>query len=336
MKSISPTQLLALGVTLVSSVSFAEGAADRKAVVETQSSRLSELLRDGTQKSGIEASGGASSDVGLQQLVDEKETGIGVEAGVSTSYLFRSNPLSTNGEMSTHIKSPVVDATGFVSLSLGAYDVWGGVFVPRLGLSYYVLEHTKSILRFADFSSTKVSFLGDLKYSSGWTITPGIEYSNIVNSKADTEDYREYYPNITVSKVWSLDSKSALRALINTGYHFSNVDDLGGTLPEVTEDRLNNWPVSVGVAYSRSLFAGLQFIGYGEISRKSFSNGTNQDRCDWSRSVGSSLSYALISRKWFTWRISVFGNYINRASNDVSYKYTNYDVGASTGVSVNF
>lgn len=333
MKSLFSTQVLALGAILITSAALGQGAADRKSVVESQSSRLSDLLRDGTQKPGSLGADVASSDVGLQQLVEEKETGISVETGVSTSYIYRSNPLSTTGgKLAKELKSPVVDATGFIALSLGAHDLLGGVFIPRIGLSYYSLQHAKTELRgLADFTSTKVSFLGDLKYPDGWSITPGIEYSNIISSH-DTEDYAEYYPNVSLSKVWSLDNKSAVRAIFNTGYHISKVDAIAGE----TEDRLDNWTNSLGVAYSRYLLTGLQFMGFGEISSKRYSNGGNENRNDWVRSIGSSLTYSLIERKWLSWRISIFGNYLNRQSNNEIYKYKNLDLGASTGVSLSF
>jgi len=336
MKSHSSTQVLAFGATLITSVVFGQGAADRKSAVESQSSRFSEMLRDGTQKTASVGAGVASSDVGLQQLVEEKETGITVETGVNTSYMYRSNPLSTNGELATHIKSAVVDATGFVALSLGAPDFLGGVFIPRIALSYYTLEHAKTQLRLADFTSTKVSLLGDLKYPNGWSITPSIEYSNIISSQRETEDYREYYPSLALSKVWSLDNKSAIRAMFNTGYHLSRVDELGAANLGGTEDRLDNWTNSLGLAYSRYLLTRLQLVGYAEIASKRYSNGSNQNRSDWARSIGSSLTYAVIERKWVSWRVSIFGNYINRDSSNVDYKYTNLDLGASTGVSLSF
>jgi hypothetical protein len=293
-------------------------------------------LRDGTQKPAELGANVASSDVGLQQLVEEKETGIRVETGVSTSYMYRSNPLSTNGELATHIKSPVVDATGFIALSLGAHDFLGGVFVPRIGLSYYALEHGKTELRLADFTSTKVSLLGDLKYPGGWSVTPGVEYSNIISSQNNTEDYAEYYPNLSVSKVWSIDNKSAVRAAFNTGYHFSKVDELGVANLGGTKDRLDNWTNSLGLAYSRYLLTGLQFLGFGELSSKRYSNGSNANRSDLVRSIGSSLTYSLIENKWLSWRVSIFGNYVNRQSSDETYKYKNLDLGASTGVSLSF
>jgi len=340
MKSLSSTQVLVLCATFITSVALGQGAEDRRSVVEAQSSRLSQLLRDGTQKPAVVGASVASSDVGLQQLVEERETGIAVETGVTTSYMYRSNPLSTNGELATHIKSPVVDATGFVALSLGAHDFLGGVFIPRIALSYYALEHAKTELRLADFTSTRVSLLGDLKYPNGWSVSPSIEYSNIIGSLWDTEDYREYYPNLAISKVWSLDNKSALRAVFNTGYHLSRVEELGAAIgvpiPGGTSDRLDNWTNSLGLAYSRYLFTGLQFVGFGEIASKRYSNGSNQNRSDWTRSIGSSLTYALIERKWISWRISIFGNYISRDSSNVDYKYSNLDLGASTGVSLSF
>ena len=336
MKSFYSTLVLALGATLITSVAFGQGASDRKSAVESQASRLSELFRDGTQQKGGGVADVVSSDVGLQQLVEERETGIAVDAGATTTYMYRSNPLSTNGEFAKHVKSPLVDATGFVSLSLGGHDFLGGVFIPRIGLSYYELEHGKTELRVADFNSTKVSLLGDLKYPNGWSITPSIEYSNIISSLMDTEDYREYYPNVAVSKVWSLDNKSAIRAIFNTGYHFSRVEELGAAIPGGTKDRLDNWTNSLGLAYSRYLLSRLQFIGYGDISPKLYGNGSNKSRVDWARSIGSSLTYTVIGRKWVSWRLSIFGNYVNRQSSNVVYKYTNLDLGVSTGVSLSF
>ena len=331
MKQANKFKLIALLTPLASVSSFAQSVADRQSAIESQATRITAPTIEDKLKTDASSSGSTSSDVGLQRVVSKKESNFSVDAGSSFNYMYRSNPLSTNGKLSAFVKSGVYEATAFASFGYDNYEAFNGVFTPRVGFSISSVRHTQSQLDFADYRTQKVYLQGDLSYESGWSIAPLLECSNIVSSKYGTEDYKEFYPSITLGKTWEIDKKSVLRTYCTTGYHFSEVDDLGGTVPSVTANRLDNWTNNIGASYYRNLMFNVQGQVYAELSDRNFANGQNRARTDITETVGSALSYT-----WKVLRASVFANYTNRSSNEIINEYKNYDIGANVSVVFRF
>jgi hypothetical protein len=339
MQSINKIGAVAL-VSLVPGIAFGQagqGRTERQSAFEGFATRESQPvareLSGGAEgnRQGEGSRSAAYSDTGLQRVVNKKENAFAVDAGASTGYMYRSNVLSTNGMLAKAVKSGVMEVNGFASASLGNYEFLGGVYTPRVGYNISQITHSKKVLSFADYLSNRVSFAGDLKFESGWSVTPALDYSNIVSSKFHTEDYNEWYPNLTVGKVWGIDDKTMVRASASTGYHFSTVDSLGGTVPGLTANRLDNWTNSVGLSLYRTLFYGIVWQGYGELSNRGFSNGQNVGRTDLMKTIGESLTY-----NWRFLRFSTYLNFSNRHSSDYTNDYKNLDAGASVSAVVNF
>jgi len=304
-----------------------EGVATRSSLPSVRA--LPPSLGGGRDDEG--ADGRVTSDTGLQRVVNKRENAFAAEAGTSFTYQYRSNPLSTNGLLARAIKSGVAEVGGFASASLGNYEVLNGVYTPRIGYNVSSVMLSKKALDFADYMTNRIAIAGDLKYESGWSITPSLEYSNIISSKFKTEDYKEWYPNLSVSKIWGINENSLVRAAATTGYHFSSVDSLGGVVPGVTADRLDNWTNSVGLAYYRNLFFGVVWQAYGELSNRSYYQGQNDGRTDLMKTVGSSLNY-----NWKFLRFSTFLNFTNRKSSDYLNDYKNLDAGATVSAAISF
>jgi hypothetical protein len=323
-----PGILLGQGTNVPNRQSAVEGAATREM---QQPSRAGSTPGSGESARGVEDDGVNYSDTGLQRVVNKKENAFSVDAGASTSYMYRSNALSTNGAIARAAKSGVVDVSAYASMSMGSYDVWDGVFVPRVGYSFSSIMHSQRDLRFADYMTNRFSVSGDLRFENGWSISPSLDQSHIISSEFHTEDYSEWYPNLSVSKLWGIDQNTTVRATATTGYHFSKVDALGGTVPGVTEDRLDNWTNSINLSFYRNLFFGIVLQAYGDLSVRSFGNGQNKGRSDVVKTAGGSLNY-----NWRFLRFSTYLNLTNRDSSDDLNKYENFDLGATLGASFTF
>jgi hypothetical protein len=332
-------KLLALLAPLSVAGAVAQNPGDRQAALEGVATRTTAPLTlppsssdaGGTNGSGAQSEGSETSDAGLQRVVTKKERAVEFDAGTTFSYLYRSNPLSTNGALSKAVKSGVADIGTFVSASLGNYEILNGVFTPRIGGGISEVSLTKRVLDFVDYRTQRVFLQGDLKYANGWTFSSSLEYSSITSSKFNTEDYKEWFPSLTVAKSWAIDNKSLLRASVSSGHRFTEVDSLGGSVPGVTAHRLDNWSNSFNVAYYRELFFGITGQVFGELSNRSYYNGQNSDRNDLSKTVGSSLSY-----NWRVLRFLLFWNYTQRESTLQINEYRNLDAGASVTAALRF
>jgi hypothetical protein len=312
----------------------AQNPGERQAALEGMATRTPAPLTSPPSRSEegrktVSTAATETSDAGLQRVVTEKERAVEFDAGTTFSYLYRSNPLSTNGVIGKAIKSGVAEIGTFVSASLGNYEILNGVYTPRVGGGMSEVSLTRRELDFADYRTQRVFLQGDLKYSSGWTLSSSLEYSSITSPKFNTEDYKEWFPSFSVAKSWVIDEKSLLRASVSSGYRFTEVDSLGGSVPGVTANRLDNWSNGLAVAYYRELFLGITGQVFGELSNRSYSNGQNRNRNDLTKTVGSSLAY-----NWRILRFLLFWNYTDRDSNLEINQYHNLDFGAS--VTANF
>lgn len=330
MKPLNTFALAGSVAVLLASQGNAQTVSDRRSAIESQVSRTggpAQQVGPGQVAERTET----GSEAGLQRLISKKTGPFSFEAGSNYSYFYRSNPLSTNGAIAKAVKSGVSDLSGFVTASYDNYEMLGGVFTPTAGYNISSVMHSKKELEFADYLNQKIFLLGDLRFSEGWAVTPSLEISNIISSKFKTEDYKEFYPNVTLSKTWGIGASSAVRAGYQTGYHFSEVDDLGGGIPGITADRLDHWFNSMGVNYYRNFTPNLLGQVYGEVSNRSYSNGQNSGRSDLATVVGCSMGYT-----WKCVRPSVYANFTNRRSDDSVNEYKNVDAGVSLSVNLKF
>ena len=128
-----------------------------------------------------------------------------------------------------------------------------------------------------------------------------------------------------------IDDVSSVRVAYSTGYRFSSVDSLGGAVPGLTANRLDNWTNSFSGVYVRELPLGLVWQGFVDVSNRLFGNGQNSDRSDWLKTVGGSLSYS-----WKHLRVSGFMTYSQRSSTDALNDYKNLDIGLNSTVFMTF
>ena len=134
-------KLIALLAPLGVMAAAAQNPGDRQTALEGVATRTTAPLTlppsrgdaDGTAGSSATTETGETSDAGLQRVVTKKERAVEFDAGTTFTYMYRSNPLSTNGALSKAVKSGVADIGTFVSASLGNYEILNGVFTPRIG-----------------------------------------------------------------------------------------------------------------------------------------------------------------------------------------------------------
>jgi len=329
MKNNRITKILVLLASLASVTVFAQTtSATRESA--TQGAVKGMGPESAKQQAKVGAKGSTStSDAGVQQVVKKADKFSG-NVGASFSYFYRDNALSTNSTLAKYLKSGIMNISGFGSASYGNYEVLDGVFTPYAGVGASKLSHTESKLEDFDYMSQKFYVMGDWKYADGWAINPSLEYTRIESVEFNTEDYKEWYPNVSVGKSWNIDEVSIFRAYVNTGYHFSNVEAYAGT--QATSDRLDNWTNTLSLNYYRSLWMGIMGHAYSDFGWKSYSNGQNSKRDDFDKTVGGSLAYTW----WDFLRLSVFATYIDRSSSDktsAAAKVNEYD-NVDTGVNL--
>jgi hypothetical protein len=328
-----------IGITFVAAfvAAMAFGSASRAADAGTDRQALennalrggASPLQGGGRESGNSTS--AASDTGTQRLVMKKNAILEWDGGAGFSYYYRSNPLNTNGDLAKKVRSGVFEISAYGTVSVGNYELFGGVYTPRAGYSLQNINLTERSLKFANYLSQRLFTSHELRFDNLFSVTPTLEFSNIIGTQFGTEDYQEFFPSVTFAKVLPVDDVSSVRLAYTTGYRFSSVDSLGGTVPGLTANRLDNWTNSFSGVYVRELPLGFVWQGFVDVSNRLFVNGQNRDRSDWLKTVGGSLSYA-----WKYLRLSGFMTYSQRSSTDVVNDYKNLDIGLSSSVFVSF
>lgn len=308
----------------------AEVGVDRQAV-ENNALRGGGTALQGVGRENSSSAKSATSDTGTQRIVMKKNAILEWDGGVGFSYYYRSNPLNTNGDLAKNVRSGVFEVSAYGTVSGGNYELFGGVYTPRAGYSLQNISLTERSLKFANYLSQRVFVSNELRFDNLFSITPTLEVSNITSTEFGTEDYKEFFPSVTFAKILPIDDVSSLRLAYTTGYRFSSVDSLGGTVPGLTANRLDNWTNSFSGVYARELPLGFLWQGFVDVSNRLFGNGQNRDRSDWLKTVGGSLSYT-----WRFLRVAGFLTYSQRSSTDVINDYNNLDVGLSSSVFVNF
>lgn len=269
----------------------------------------------------------AASSTGAQRVVRQKQSKWGGFVGAGLDYLYRSNALSVNEPIGEEIRSDVLLLTGYGFVSYGPTPT-GKSAVTQLYLGGLVQEtqHQENLVEFADFRTDNIYVMSDTTFRNGLSLAGRLEYAQNVNSDSDNTDFSEVYPSFSVRKFWAVGDNSNFRAVVRTGYHFTDVDDFGG-LGGRTDDQLDNWETSLAGAY---FWTKNRFIlnPTARLIYQDYGNGQNADRSDFTYQLGLRATY-----RYNFLNLSAFVTYTKRNSDIDINDFENFDAGAGLSAS---
>lgn len=318
---------LTLGVTVVMfsqstpTTTVGTGQPDRNTYDDAKASLFENQHESGANK-GI-----PMSDLGIQQVVEQKKREWQAYFGANTSYFHRSNALSVNEPIGNAEPSTIFSLSGYVGFHGRHYTFGGGVLTPYIGISVTKIQHLRDLLEWADYRSENVYALVDYASIKGWTFTPALDFSRTLSSDTGNEDYRAWSPSLSLSQnLYSKHIPGLFNVKLKTAWHITKIDTLG--VPGRTADQLDNWETRITASYSRYVRQAL-FKGYLAVDYKDYHYGQNRTREDLSRTLGGSLSYRFGSLK-----ISSYTHYIWRDSDEKIDEYENWDIGISLNANI--
>ena len=284
------------------------------------------LTKDVSGKTSSPKNSQSESDTGAQRPISLKKDGISAYFGYDSKYFYRSNPLATQES----IKQPtgMWTNTFYGGAGIGVYDMDTAVVTPYIGGSWTINDYAEGNLGQFNYNSTNVYALLLAQYGNGWSIRAGVSYAMDRSTELDEEIYRDYVPNIGAMKAYSLNPLTTAIFDASISLHKTNSDDVLGSSNKSLMDSIE-YAASYGIKHTYGNFI---IAPKYKIVFKQFEEGRNQDRDDLAHIFSLKLDYPLSD----SLKLSGFGGYTTRDSNDDSNDYDSYDAGAGIGLSARF
>jgi hypothetical protein len=270
-----------------------------------------------------------SSDTGAQRPISLKKNGISGFFGYDSKYFYRSNPLAT--------KSDAKQATGmwtntfYTGAGLGVYDMDSYVVTPYIGASWTINDYVEGKLSSFNYNSTGAYALLLAQFGNGWSVRAGVSYAMDRSTEYDTEDYRDYVPNLGVMKAYSISPETT--AVFDASVSTHNTEAF--VLPGMDKSKLDNIEATASYGLNHK-YGNLSISPKYKISFKEYDTGLNDGRDDLTHILSLKVDYPITESLKFT----VFGGYSSRDANagkdGVDYDYESYDAGAAIGLSARF
>jgi hypothetical protein len=277
----------------------------------------------------------ASKDSGAQRPVILSKTGISSFFGYDSKYFYRSNALATDGPAEEQATGMWTN-TFYSGAGLGVFDLTDSVVTPYIGASWTINEYVKSDLESFNYNSTNAYALLLFQLGNGWAFRAGSSYANDRSANFDTEDYKEFFPNISAMRSFSISDETSATFDLTFGKHIAesfvmNVYDSKGNRSDKKE--LSNFDTAASISISHKFGDALITPKY-RISFKSYDKGLNKDREDLSHDLGIKLDYPVTE----AFKASLFYSFSTRSSDgtDISYDYKSYDAGLGLGLNARF
>lgn len=310
-----------------SSLVFSQDAAKLQSRIDgTQTSQpapVSGQVGGGQATSGSDA---AESDTGAQRPISLRKGGISGYFGYDTKYFYRSNPLAQSGDLE-QLKTAMWTNTFFTGAGIGIIETDNSVITPYIGASWTVNDYIEENLSGFNYNSTSAYALLLAQYGNGWAARIGVSYSNDRSTEFDTEDFSEFFPNIGIMKSYSVSEETLAIFDAYVGQHSTTIAPFGSN----PDDLLDNLEVaaSYGLKYTQgSLTISPKYL----LSYKSYDNGPNSDRNDFSHIFSLKANY-LISESF---DLGIFGTYAKRDSDINLNDYENLDGGLGLTLNARF
>jgi len=276
-----------------------------------------------------------SSDSGAQRPVILKKGGISTYFGYDSKYFYRSNPLATDGKLKQQATGMWTN-TFYAGSGLGVFDYSDSVVTPYIGGSWTTNEYVESEIDGFNYNSTGAYALLLFQYGNGWSARAGISYANDRSTEKDTEDYKEFHPNIGIMKSYSINDSATAIFDATIGRHLSEsfvIEGLTSGTKTASEKELSNTEYAASYAVNYN-WNDLLITPKYRISFKDYDKGLNDGRSDLSHDISLKAAYQITE----AFKLSVFYSYSTRSSDgtSISYDYKSFDTGAGLGLSARF
>lgn len=271
----------------------------------------------------------AVSDTGAQRPVQLNDKGMSSFVGYNSKYFFRSNPLSSSGELKQQATGMWTN-TFFAGAGLGVFDADDAIITPYVGVSYTINDYVKSELSSFNYNSTGAYALLLAQFGNGWSVRGGVSYSMDRSSELDTEDYMEIYPNVGVLKSYVVNDSTTAIFDASIGSHQANTEAL--PIAESHEEELSSIEYSASYAINYELMS-FTIIPKYKISYKVYDEGVNKDRDDMIHDLNFKIEYPLSD----SLKISTFYDYSTRNTEGLEdHDFKSYDYGIVLGLNARF
>jgi len=310
-----------------SSIAFSQDAAKVQSRIDgTQTSQpapVSGQVGGGQATSGTDA---AESDTGAQRPISLRKGGISGYFGYDSKYFYRSNPLAQSGDLE-QLKTAMWTNTFFTGAGIGIIETDNSVITPYIGASWTINDYIEENLSAFNYNNTSAYALLLAQFGNGWAARIGVSYSNDRSTEYDTEDFSEFFPNIGIMKSYSVSEQTLAIFDAYVGQHATTIAPFGSN----PDDLLDNLEVaaSYGLKYTQgSLTISPKYL----LSYKSYDNGPNSDRNDFSHIFSLKANY-LINESF---DLGIFGTYAKRDSDIDFNDYENLDGGLGLTLNARF
>jgi hypothetical protein len=303
---------------------------------------------EGTVGGGTQSgNGGKASDAGAQRPISVQLGGLSVFAGYDTKIVYRYNPQQMSPDLLDGLTSGIKqqDKSGIWqnTVSAGAsampIDTDTLVITPLAGISWTASDYLNEKLSkpLNDYATTAYSLLM-IQHESGWGFRAGTSYTNVRNNNNDSEDYREFYPNLGAMKTFSLGSDTLGILDVSGGFHITKASSSDllyrGIHGTGNYEQLNNRDFTVSYTI-RHNFHDFVISPCYRFSYKKFTEDdtTNSGRWDIMNILSLKADYALHENI----DLSTSYSYSRRnSSNENADDMKTYDLGFNIGFNVRF
>jgi hypothetical protein len=278
---------------------------------------------------------GAVSDTGVQRPVLQRDKAIGLSpfTGYNTKYFYRSNPLSSSGELKQQATGMWTN-TFYAGAALGVFELAdNALIIPYVGMSYTINDYIKSELSSFNYNSTGAYALLLAQFETSpereLSLRGGVGYSMDRSSEFDTEDYMEIYPNIGF--MWAEKISNNLKGIfdMSIGQHQANTETITS---DGHEDELSNIEYSASYSLNYDLMSFIIIPKY-KISKKIYDKGINKDRDDMIHDLNFKIVYPLSE----SFTLSTFYDYSTRNTQGLAdHDFKSYDYGIILGLNTRF
>ena len=329
---------LTLSLTFLGSISssFAQSGKEVRNRIEGTDRPSVPSLATGAQSGNENTSAEAtSSDTGAQRPIQLKKKGVSSYFGYDSKYFYRSNPLATDGPLKQQATGMWTN-TFFAGAGLGVFDAENSVITPYIGASWTINDYIEGGLDKFNYNSTGAYALLLAQFGNGWSVRAGVSYSSDSSSENDTEDYKEYHPNIGVLKSYSVNESTTAIFDASIGMHSAEsfvITGLTDGSKTASEKELSNIEYAASYALNYNVWNLVVTPKY-RISYRAYDEGLNDGRDDLSHDASLKIDYPIAD----SLKLSFFYSYSKRNSDGttLNYDYKSYDAGFGLGLNARF
>ncbi|MBO94613.1 MAG: hypothetical protein CMI32_06925 [Opitutales bacterium] len=296
--------------------------------------------------------GGDAIGVGVQRLVEVKESDITVSASYNTRYYYSSNPekVRNGGRQDVTLWENGLS----VNVGLGQLVVLDHLVTPSLMVMHMRIwtdpgKHHGAYFRLYDVDSQSANLSFNVELAEGWSVNLGYGESRALAYRDDVVSVTTQTPTVAFTKMIPVGESDMLMINVGTAYNFNTGDtvDFPALNLLIPEDGSDMLATNFNLNYMRPV-AGIEKLMVSPSLGVSHSYYTNTDampvpskgRQDWVLNYGFNATYQLTD----TVSIQAFGMYSKKTFNGYGKntlnlgptEYKNFDAGVGISASYNF